>query len=40
MVDEMLATRLREVERYYRYHPADPYYYGPTVGFRYGFWWP
>lgn len=34
VVDEMLDSRLRDVERYYRY--SHPYYYGPAVGVGYG----
>ena len=40
VVDEMLQTRLRDLENYYRryyyYSPPYPYFYGPTVGIHYG----
>jgi hypothetical protein len=41
VVDEMLQTRLREIEqnaRYYYGYPY-PYYYGPYFGFGYGVGW-
>jgi hypothetical protein len=41
VVDEMLQTRIHDLENYYQswYYYPYPYYYGPHFGFGYGVAW-